>query len=56
MSKHTKIKDELNLKNKYCNIPYIKVSLIDSRPVNNSFKELEDDYYELIKIIFGTLY
>lgn len=48
----TKIKDELNLKNKYWNIPYIKVSLIDSRPVNNSFKELEDDYYELIKIIF----
>lgn len=48
----TKIKDELNLKNKYWNIPYIKVSLIDSRLVNNSFKELEDDYYELIKIIF----
>lgn len=48
----TKIKDELNLKNKYWNIPYIKVSLIDSRPVNNSFKVLEDDYYELIKVIF----
>lgn len=48
----TKIKDELNLKNKYWNIPYIKVSLLDSRPINNSFKELEDDYYELIKIIF----
>lgn len=48
----TKIKDELNLKNKYWNIPYIKVSLIDSRPVSNSFKELEDDYYELIKVIF----
>lgn len=48
----TKIKDELNLKNKYWNIPYIKVSLLDSRPINNSFKELEDDYYELIKVIF----
>ena len=48
----TKIKHELNPKNRYWNIPYIKVSLIDSRPVNNSFKELEDDYYELIKVIF----
>jgi hypothetical protein len=48
----TKVKDELNLKNKHWNIPYIKVSLLDSRPVNNSYTELVDDYYKLLEIIF----
>lgn len=43
---------DFNLINKKWVVPYIKVSPIEDRTTNNSYVELKNKYYELLKIIF----